>query len=41
MDFELTEAQNEIVRQVRTLCADFPDEYWLDHDRRAEFSHDF
>src|SRR5882757_7695424 len=41
MDFELTEAQNEIVRQVRTLCADFPDEYWRDHDRRAEFPHDF
>ncbi len=41
MNFELTEAQQEIVRQVRTLCANFPDEYWRDHDRRAEFPHDF
>src|SRR5260370_25230673 len=41
MDFELTEAQDEIVRQVRTLCANFPDEYWREHDRRAEFPHDF
>src|SRR5260370_18310041 len=41
MDFELTEAQDEIVRQVRALCANFPDEYWREHDRRAEFPHDF
>ena len=41
MNFELTEAQEEIVRQVRTLCTNFPDEYWRDHDRRAEFPHDF
>ena len=41
MNFELTEAQDEIVRQVRTLCANFPDEYWREHDRRAEFPHDF
>src|SRR5271166_6086212 len=41
MNFELTDAQQEIVRQVRTLCASFPDEYWRDHDRRAEFPHDF
>jgi len=37
MDFELTEAQNEIVRQVRTLCADFPDEYWREHDLAPSF----
>ena len=41
MNFELTEAQEEIVRQVRTLCTNFPDEYWREHDRRAEFPHDF
>ena len=41
MNFELTAAQEEIVRQVRTLCANFPDEYWRDHDRRAEFPHEF
>ena len=31
MNFELTEAQEEIVRQVRTLCTNYPDEYWRDH----------
>src|ERR1700685_3988553 len=41
MDFELTEAQQEIVRQVRALCTNYPDEYWREHDRRAEFPHDF
>jgi acyl-CoA dehydrogenase len=41
MNFELTEAQEEIVRQVRALCTNYPDEYWRDHDRRAEFPHDF
>src|SRR5260370_6845503 len=41
MNFELTEAQEEIVRQVRALCTNFPDEYWREHDRRAEFPHDF
>jgi hypothetical protein len=37
MHFELTEAQEEIVRQVRTLCTNYPDDYWRDHefDRRA------
>ncbi|MGO9450227.1 MAG: acyl-CoA dehydrogenase family protein [Candidatus Binataceae bacterium] len=41
MDFELTEAQQEIVRQVRTLGEKFPDEYWREKDARAEFPHDF
>src|ERR1700732_918442 len=41
MDFELTAAQQEIVRQVRTLCEKFDDEYWRDHDAKAEFPHDF
>jgi len=41
MDFELTEAQQEIVRQVRTLTEKFPDEYWREKDARAEFPHDF
>jgi len=41
MNFELTQAQEEIVRQVRTLCAGFPDEYWRERDRKAEFPHDF
>ncbi len=41
MDFELTAAQQEIVRQVRALCEKFPDEYWREHDAKAEFPHDF
>lgn len=41
MDFELNPSQEEIVRQVRALCADFPDEYWRERDASAEFPHDF
>ena len=38
MDFELTAAQEEIVRQVRTLCTNYPDEYWREHYRRDAVS---
>jgi hypothetical protein len=31
MNFEFTEAQDEIVRQARTLCANFLDEYWHEY----------
>jgi acyl-CoA dehydrogenase len=41
MDFELTAAQQEIVRQVRVLCEKFDDEYWREKDAKAEFPHDF
>jgi acyl-CoA dehydrogenase len=41
MDFELTPAQQEIVRQVRALCQKFDDEYWRERDSKAEFPHDF
>jgi acyl-CoA dehydrogenase len=41
MDFELTDAQQEIVRGVRALCQRFPDEYWRDKDARHEFPQDF
>ena len=41
MDFELTPAQEEIIRQVRAVCAHYPDEYWRDRDARAEFPADF
>ncbi len=33
MNFELTEAQDEIVGQLRLPCANFPDEYRLEHVR--------
>ena len=41
MDFELGPAQEEIVRQVRSLCARFPDEYWRDKDSSHDFPHEF
>src|SRR5882757_2964102 len=41
MDFDLTPAQQEIIRQVRALCANFPDEYWRERDKKAEFPHEF
>ena len=41
MDFELSAAQEEIIRQVRALCARFPDEYWRDQDLRHQFPHQF
>src|SRR6266436_4781430 len=41
MDFELSPAQEEIVRQVRALCQRFPDEYWRDKDSAHAFPHEF
>jgi acyl-CoA dehydrogenase len=41
MEFQLSTAQEEIVRQVQALCANFPDQYWREKDARGEFPHDF
>jgi acyl-CoA dehydrogenase len=41
VNFHLTDAQLEIGRQVRALCANYPDEYWRERDRRGEFPHEF
>ena len=41
MDFRFTEEQEEIQRQVRTLCSRFPDEYWRERDESGEFPWDF
>src|SRR5712692_7618906 len=41
MDFQLSEEQEEIRRQVQALCSRFPDEYWRDRDASAEFPWDF
>lgn len=41
MDFELSDAQKEIVAGVRTMCQRFPDEFWRGVDSRHEFPHDF
>lgn len=32
MDIELTDLQQDIVREIRRLCAGFPDEYWREMD---------
>jgi acyl-CoA dehydrogenase len=41
MNFDLTEAQQEIVQQIRAMGQKFPDEYWRERDARAEFPHGF
>jgi acyl-CoA dehydrogenase len=41
MDFAWTEEQLEIRRQIRSLCAAFPDEYWRERDESGEFPWEF
>jgi acyl-CoA dehydrogenase len=41
MDFEFNEEQEEIRKQVRALCARFPDEYWRERDESGEFPWEF
>ena len=41
MDFALTEDQRNIRDAVFQLCAQFPDDYWLERDRDAVFPFDF
>jgi len=41
MDFELTEQQRLIRRQIRELCADFGDEYWQQKDAEHEYPTEF
>src|SRR2546422_441242 len=41
MDFQFTEEQEEIKKQVRALCSRFPDEYWRERDETGEFPWDF
>jgi acyl-CoA dehydrogenase len=41
MNFDLSEAQQEIVQQIRAMGQKFPDEYWRERDARAEFPHEF
>ena len=37
MDFTTDELHAEIRAAVRRMCADFPDEYWAEHDESKEF----
>jgi len=41
MDFELTEEQRLIRRELRKICEDYGDEYWRKKDREHEFPQEF
>ena len=41
MDFSLTPEHEAIRDNVAKVCADFGDDYWLEHDRTGEFPDDF
>jgi len=41
MDFELSEEQRLIKREIRSLCDDFGDDYWREKDTAHEFPWDF
>jgi alkylation response protein AidB-like acyl-CoA dehydrogenase len=41
MDFALTEQQELIRKEVATLARSFPADYWLEHDRTAEYPWEF
>ncbi len=41
MDFEFTEEQRLIQREIRKLCDDFGNEYWREKDKAHEFPWDF
>jgi acyl-CoA dehydrogenase len=41
VDFSLSEDQVEIRDAVLKMCTQFPDEYWLEHDRSGEFPTEF
>ncbi len=41
MDFSLTAEQESLRASVQKLCAQFGDDYWLAHDRDAQFPHEF
>jgi acyl-CoA dehydrogenase len=41
MDFALSEEQSRIREAIAKLCSGFPDEYWLERDRKGGFPADF
>ncbi|MBU6269472.1 MAG: acyl-CoA/acyl-ACP dehydrogenase, partial [Sphingomonadales bacterium] len=41
MDFTFTEDQQNIREAVLKLCAQFGDDYWLEHDRSGEWPVEF
>src|SRR5258707_7887077 len=40
MDFSLSPEQQQIRDEVRKLCAQFDDAYWLEKDRSGDFPHE-
>src|SRR5260221_13417376 len=40
MDFSLSPGQQQIRDEVRKLCLQFDDAYWLEKDRSGEFPHE-
>ena len=40
MDFSLSPEQEQIRDEVRKLCAQFDDAYWLEKDRTGDFPHE-
>lgn len=40
-DLDLSDTQRDLVETIRSVCADFDDDYWARHDREHEFPHDF
>ncbi|MGI0080643.1 MAG: acyl-CoA dehydrogenase family protein, partial [Nitrososphaerales archaeon] len=41
MDFEFTELQEVIRKQVRELCQKFPASYWRERDQKKEYPSEF
>jgi acyl-CoA dehydrogenase len=41
MDFRPDPFHEEIRQAIRQICADFPDEYWMEHDDSHEFPWEF
>ena len=41
MDFTLSPEQQALCDAVQKICAEFDDDYWLEHDRTGEFPEDF
>ena len=41
MDFTLSPEQQALCDAVQKTCAEFDDDYWLEHDRTGEFPEDF
>src|SRR5581483_1862491 len=41
MDFSLSADQQNIREAILKLCAQFPDEYWLERDREGRFPEEF